>query len=72
MVLQVFDEVIACRDIRRYRTTVARSGALGIIVARQATASGANYTVEFRLPGVACAAASVPRLSAADIVLPDC
>jgi hypothetical protein len=67
MALQVFDKVVASRDIRRYRTVVAKTGSMGIIVDAQVTPSAVSYTVQFRLPTVSCGVVNVPRVCMDDV-----
>lgn len=67
MALQVLDKVVASRDIRRYRTVVAKAGTPGIVVDAQATSGAVSYTVQFRLPTVSCGVVNVPRVCMDDI-----
>jgi len=70
MALKVLDKVVASRDIRRYRTVVAKSGTPGVIVAAQSTSCAVSYTVEFQLRGVTCGRVSVPQVDTGDIHTP--
>jgi len=67
MSLKVLDKVVASRDIRRYRTVVAKSGTPGIIVAARTTPGAVVYTVEFELRGVTCGRVNVPQVDTGDI-----
>jgi hypothetical protein len=59
--------VRATRDIRCFRTVVAKRGAPGTIVAVQPDALGLSFTVDFEPAGLSGAKITVPRLSADDL-----
>jgi len=59
--------VRATRDIRRFRTVVAKCGALGTIVAVEPDVIGLSFTVDFRPAGLAGATITVRRLGADDL-----